>query len=79
MTVLGLQAFGFRNVSRMSREATHLEIVALPQDPVYSNSTGAATVRVLNGDSSAQLQSTRSVSVREFRTRRLPGDTSSME
>jgi hypothetical protein len=79
MTVLGLQAFGFRNVSRMSREATHLEIVALPQDPVYSNSTVAATVRVLNGDSSAQLQSTRSVSVRELRTRRIPGDTSSSE
>jgi hypothetical protein len=77
--VLGLQAFGFRNVSRMSREATHLEIVTLPPDPVYSNSTVAATVRVLNGISSAQLQSTRSVSVRELRTRRIPGDTSSSE
>ena len=60
----------------MSREATHLSVVNLPPDPVYSNSTLSAKVRVLNGDSPAHLQTTRSVSVRELRRHRISGDTS---
>ena len=61
-----MQAFSFRNASLLTREATHLEISTLPEEPVYANYTVSATVRVMNNKLPARLQTDRMISVQEL-------------